>query len=126
MAIASPERQHNLGVRNLAVENKLFLGSWGSATQSTSKSTGVTLNTKRGQITMNNAALSNGVEVTFTVTNSECHAGDVPNVCRASGGTANSYLTCVDAVAEGSFDIIVSNASGGSLSEAVVINFVII
>ena len=111
---------------NLDIANKLFLGAWGTVTQATSKSTGVTLNTKRGQITMNNAALSNGVEVAFTVTDSECHAGDVVAVCRASGGTANSYLICVDTVAEGSFSIIVSNASGGSLSEAVVINFVII
>ena len=111
---------------NMAITNKLFLGSWGTVLQATSKSTGVTLNTKRGEITMNNAALSNGVEVAFTVTDNQCHYGDVVVVCRASGGTANSYQVTVDTVAEGSFSIIVSNASGGSLSEAVVINFAII
>ena len=39
----------------------------GTVTQATNKSTGVTLNTESGQITMNNAQLDAGTEVTFTV-----------------------------------------------------------
>ena len=43
----------------------------GTVTQSSSKTTGVTLNTASGQITMNGASLAGGAEATFTVTNSE-------------------------------------------------------
>ena len=84
----------------------------GTVTQATNKSTGVTLNTESGQITMNNAQLDAGTEVSFTVTNSKIAATDVVVACHGSAGTA------------GSFKITVSNVSGGSLSEAIVINFV--
>ena len=43
----------------------------GTVTQSTNKTTGVTLNAASGQITMNGAALGAGAEATFAVTNSE-------------------------------------------------------
>ena len=49
----------------------------GTVTQATNKSTGVTLNTESGQITMNNAQLDAGTEVTFTVTNDKIAAEDV-------------------------------------------------
>ena len=96
----------------------------GTVTQASSKSTGVTLNTESGQITMNNAQLNAGVEVTFTVTNSEITATDVVVVNHGSGGTAGAYLLGVSAIAAGSFKITVTNASGSGLSEAIVINFV--
>ena len=96
----------------------------GTVTQATNKSTGVTLNTESGQITMNNAALAAAAEVSFTVTNSEIAATDVVVVNHGSGGTAGSYLVGVSAIAAGSFGITVTNVSGGSLSEAIVINFV--
>lgn len=96
----------------------------GTVTQATDKSTGVTLNTASGQITMNGAALAAGVEVSFTVTNSEVAATDVVVVNHGSGGTAGSYLVQANTVAAGSFAITVSNVSGGSLSEAIVLNFV--
>ena len=67
----------------------------GTVTQITSKSTGVTLNKSSGQITMNNAALLNGVIVSFTLTNSLLSAKDVL-IINVSGGLAtNGTYTCL-------------------------------
>ena len=96
----------------------------GTVTQSSNKSTGVTLNTESGQITMNDAALAAAAEVSFTVTNSKVAATDVVVACHGSAGTAGSYLVNANAIADGSFAVTVSNVSGGSLGEAIVINFV--
>ena len=96
----------------------------GTVTQLSNKSTGVTLNTESGQITMNNAQLDAGTEVTFTVTNSKIAATDVVVACHGSAGTAGAYIVSANGIAAGSFKITVSNVSGGSLSEAIVINFV--
>ena len=96
----------------------------GTVTQATNKSTGVTLNTESGQITMSDAALTANAEVTFTVTNSKIAATDCIVVNHASGGTAGSYFVGISEVAAGSFKVTVTNASAGSLSEAIVINFV--
>jgi hypothetical protein len=101
-------------------------GAGGTVTQATDKSTGVTLNKVTGQITLNNATLNAGDEVGFTVTNSAVAATDVPLVAIASGATANSYMVGVDAVASGSFHVVVSNVSSGNLGEAIVLNFVIL
>ena len=96
----------------------------GTVTQATNKSTGVTLNTESGQITMNDAALAAAAEVSFTVTNSEIAETDVVVVNHGSAGTAGAYLVGVSAIAAGSFGITVTNVSAGSLGEAIVINFV--
>ena len=101
-------------------------GAGGAVTQSTNKSTGVTLNTVTGAITMNNASLAAGAEVAFTLTNSAIAATDVPVVAIKSGGTSASYGVSVTAVAAGSCEITVSNLSAGALGEALVLNFVII
>ncbi len=96
----------------------------GTVTQATSKATGVTLNAASGQITLNAAALAAAAEVSFVVTNSEISATDVVVVNHASAGTAGSYLAQANTLAAGSFKITVANVSGGSLSEAIVLNFV--
>jgi len=101
-------------------------GAGGTVTQATSKTTAVTLSRMAGQITMNGAALAAGAEVTFTVTNTGIAVGDVPLVCHGSVGTSGAYLTNASSVTAGTFDISVSNLSAGSLSEAIVLNFVII
>jgi hypothetical protein len=101
-------------------------GLGGAVTQATSKSTGVTLSKPTGQITMNGAALAAAAEVSFTVTNTVVKATDVPLVVIASGATAGAYALTVDAVAAGSFRVSISNQSGGSLSEALVLNFAIL
>ena len=101
-------------------------GAGGTVTQATSKATGVTLNKLTGRITMHNAALAAGAEVSFTVTDSAVAATDVVVVCVASGGTAGAYLVTVGAVGSGSFSITVSNCSAGSLSQALALNFVVL
>ena len=98
----------------------------GSVTQATNKGTGVTLNKPSGVITMNDAALGAAGEVSFAVTNSTCTASDNIIVNHASAGTAGSYLAQANTIAAGSFAITVTNVSGGSLSEAIVLNYKII
>lgn len=101
-------------------------GAGGTVTQATSKSTGVTLNKLCGEITMHNASLSAGAEVSFTVTNSSIAAGDVVVVNHASAGTAGSYAVHAHSLGVGSFAIMVGNMTSGSLAEAIVLRFVII
>ena len=101
-------------------------GTGGAVTQITSKATGVTLNKRCGQITMNNASLSAAAEVSFTLTNSVIAATDVVMICIGSGATAGAYVVQCDAVAAGSCRISIGNMSSGSLSEAIVLNFVVI
>ena len=98
-----------------------------SVTQATSKSTGVTINAAAGQIVTSNAALAAAAEVAFVVTNSAVSAYDIPVIALASGAaTAGTYLLSVAAVANGSFTVVISNASTGSLSEALTLNFGIV
>jgi hypothetical protein len=100
-------------------------GEGGTVTQATSKSTGVTLSKKCGQITMNAAALAADTTVTFTLTNTEIVATDIIILNHVSGGTAGSYLLNAQA-GSGSASINVRNITGGALSEAIVIGFAII
>ena len=99
-------------------------GAGGTVTQATSKSTPVTLNAPTGQITMNNAALASVTNVRFQVNNSVITATDTILV-NLSGGfsTGSTYQAWVDGIAAGLFLITLRNISGGSLSEAVVLNF---
>lgn len=98
----------------------------GAVTQATNKTTAVTLNELSGKITMSNAALAAAAEVSFTVNNSLVTTNDVPVVAVQATGTAGAYLVSVGSVANGSFTITVSNASAGSLSQAIILNFIII
>lgn len=98
----------------------------GTVTQATSKSTGVTLNKSAGQITTNNAALASATNVTFTLTNSFISANDVLILNVGSGATAGAYNCWVSSLSAGAATITLRNISGGSLSEAVVINFALI
>ena len=100
-------------------------GDGGAVTQSTSKSTGVTLSKKCGQITLHNAALAADTTVSFTLTNTTVAATDIIVLNHVSGGTAGSYLLNAQAAA-GSASINVRNITSGSLSEAIVIGFAVI
>jgi hypothetical protein len=100
-------------------------GAGGTVTQATNKSTGVTLNTRCGQITLNNAVLAADTTVSFVLTNSAIAAGDVLILNHISGGTAGSYLLNARSAA-GSATIDVRNITAGSLSEAIVIAFAVI
>jgi hypothetical protein len=102
----------------------------GAVTQLTSKSTGVTLNTSAGRITMNNAALAGATAVSFILTNSSISINDTIIVCISSnttGTTAGAYTTYVSYLAAGSALITLRNLTAAtSYSEAVIINFAII
>ena len=99
----------------------------GTVTQATSKSTGVTLNKSAGQITMNNAALAATTNVAFTLTNSLISAKDAVIVNVAGGTASNDTYNCwVSGHGAGTCTIVLRNISGGSLSEAVVLNFAVI
>ena len=99
----------------------------GTVTQATSKSTAVTLDKSMGRITMNNASLATSTNATFTLNNSTISANDTV-ILTISGGqaTPGSYNVFANALATGSVSITLRNISGGSLSEAVIINFAIL
>ena len=99
----------------------------GAVTQATSKSTAVTLDKSAGRITMNNASLATATNATFTLNNALISVNDAV-VLTISGGqaTAGSYNVFANSLAAGSVSITLRNISGGTLSEAVIINFAII
>ena len=95
-----------------------------SVTQGTSKSTGVTLNAAAGKVTMNGAALAAAASVSFTLTNNQIGTNDLVFVTISGGiATAGTYSSRVLDVSAGACTIQITNLSGGSLSEAVVVNF---
>lgn len=97
-----------------------------TVTQLTSKATAVTLNRLKGRVTLNNAALAAGEEVSFTVNNSLVKADDLIVVNHTSAGTGGSYIVQAHSLAQGSFAIVVCNLSAGSLSEAIVLTFAVL
>jgi len=97
-------------------------GAGGTVTQATSKSTAVTLNKPTGQITTNNAALAGGASVAFQVFNSLMSASDTV-VLQSTNG---NYTPRVYNNTSGSFFVNLKNETGGSLSDAIIINFAII
>jgi hypothetical protein len=97
-------------------------GSGGTVTQTSSRTTGVTLNKKCGAVTLFSAA-GTSAYTSFTVTNSLITANDVIVVNQQSG--TNTYLVFVTAVATGSFRITFSAVSG-TATDAPVFNFAVI
>ena len=99
----------------------------GAVTQLTSKSTAVTLDKSCGRITMNNASLTTATNATFTLNNALISVNDSV-LLTISGGqaTPGSYNVFANSLAAGSVSITLRNISGGTLSEAVVINYCII
>ena len=99
-------------------------GAGGTVTQLTSKSTAVTLNKPTGQITMNNAALAAGASVEFTLNNSSIGSNDV---CAVGGGAYSyNYTITAKTTIINSAVIRVTNVTGVSQSDPLVINYVII
>lgn len=101
-------------------------GSGGTVTQLTSKATGVTLNKTCGLITMNNAALGAGANVTFLLTNSTLATTDQLLVLYNSGGAGGSYRIETVNIGSGAANVKVTNISAGSLSEPIVISFMVL
>ena len=123
------EDQNIIGSDRILTDRELgyTAAAQGTVTQATSKSTAVTLNKSAGVITMNNASLATATNATFTLNNSLISANDTV-ILTISGGqaTAGSYNVFANSLAAGSVSITLRNISGGSLSEAIVINFALI
>lgn len=100
-------------------------GAGGAVTQITSKSTGVTLNTVTGIITMQAASLAADTTVSFTLTDSAIAATDAVIVLHESAGTLGAYSFASTAAA-GSASIAVHNNTPGALAEAIVLRFVVL
>ena len=98
-------------------------GSGGTVTQTTSKSTAVTLNKSAGQITTTADSLASGASVSFSVNNLILGVNDnvVPTIATFNNYRVRAYIT-----SPGVFAITLTNEAGASLSEAVKINFAII
>jgi hypothetical protein len=97
-------------------------GAGGAVTQLTNRTTGVTLNTVSGAITLVSAAGSTSWQ-SFTVTNSAVAATDVVIVNQKSG--TDLYEIHVTAVAAGSFRISYKTTAG-TTTEQPVFNFAVI
>jgi len=97
-------------------------GAGGTVTQSTNRTTGVTLNKTSGAITLFSAAGS-ATAATFTVTNNTVAATDVIILNQKSG--TDLYDLMVTAVASGSFNI-TFRTTGGTTTETPVFNFAVI
>lgn len=98
------------------------VGAGGAVTQATSRTTGVTLNTVSGAITLVSAAGS-AAPFTFTVTDSSVGLTDTVSVSLKSG-TTDKYL-CGTTVAAGSFDL-TCQTTGGTTTETPTLNFNVI
>ncbi len=107
------------------VAGTLHVQNGGTVTQGTSKSTGVTINTETGQITMHNASLGAATAVEFTVTNSKCAATDVAIVNHVATGTGK-YIITPHTFDDGSFKIAVTNVTSGGLTDALVLRYVLV
>ena len=121
--------QDIIGADFLLSDNQLgyTAAAQGTVTQATSKSTDVTLNASAGRITMFNTLLATATNATFTLNNNLISANDTV-ILTISGGQATpcSYNVFANALAAGSVSITLRNISGGSLLEAVIINFALI
>jgi len=115
------------GGSNLSSSDAVFIGysvgSGGTVTQATSKSTPVTINKPTGRITMNNASLAAGASVFFDVANNKIAASDSVCVTSVGGTGSSSYRVEHYNINAGSFYIRVTNITGGALTDALAINF---
>lgn len=101
-------------------------GAGGAVTQSTNKSTGVTLNRPSGQITMNNAAMTTNTIVSFVLTNSAIVATDVLVLNIVSGTAAPGQYNYNAACSNGSATITIKQNGATTLSDALVFQFALI
>jgi len=98
------------------------IGSGGTVTQLTSKSTTVTFNKPCGQITTAADALGAGSSAVFTINNSVIAAFDVV----IANSLNVNYSVRISDVVTGSFKLTIKNEFAGSLSQAVTISLAII
>lgn len=99
----------------------------GHATSNGFNKTGgtVTANGRHGRLTSAADSIAKGAVATFTVNNTYVGLNDVIIVNIASGATVNSYTVAVTSVANGSFQVSVTNNGARVLAEALVFNFAV-
>ena len=102
-----------------------YTGAGGTITQATSKATAFTLSKMCGQITMAADALAANTIVSATWTNSLIAATDVVIINHKSVGTIGAYTFNV-ACGSPTSTLYIRNNTSGSLSEALVLSFVVI
>ena len=102
-----------------------YTGAGGTIPQATSKATAFTLSKMCGQITMAADALAANTIVSATWTNSLIAATDVVIINHKSVGTIGAYTFNV-ACGSPTSTLYIRNNTSGSLSEALVLSFVVI
>lgn len=102
------------------------VGSGGTVTQETSKSTAVTLNKPSGRITMNNASLAAGGTAFFLLNNTAFGLGDLCIAHIYGSSTAGNYEVFAYTNNLNQVGFKVRNISAGALAENVSISFAII
>lgn len=112
-----------IGVTKVFDGTGVGYNSGSAVTQGTSRTTGVTINSYAGAITLFTAAGS-ATPASFTVTNSKVNATDTI-VLSVKSSTTNLYEVFVTAVGSGSFQITFFT-TGGTTSDAPVINFAVV
>ncbi len=108
--------------------DSLGVNSVSQVTQSTNRTTGVTINAMAGAITTDTTSLGAELAAEFTVTNSFVDIQDVVVVSIRSGSNGGMTDVLVSTVAAGSFKIKVLNnnaAAGTAETGAIIINFVV-
>lgn len=101
-------------------------GAGGTVTQSTDKTTAVSINKTCGQIVTASNELANGQLASFTVNNTTVVATDVIVANIAAGATVDTYDLTVTAVANNSFRIQLHNKTNTGRSDTLTINFAVI
>lgn len=101
--------------------------NYGTVTQITSTTTGVTLSKLAGAITTIAGTLAAAAEEAFTVTNTLVAATDTVVACIATTASAGTPAVVVSTVAAGSFQITVTNLhASAALNALLVINFYVL
>lgn len=103
-------------------------GAGGSVTQTTSKSTTVTLNTPTGRVTTHNASLAGNTSVAFIISNTLVSVNDnvVVTICGANALASMLNYNVWAYPVNGNIYIGLRNITAGALAEAITINFAII
>ena len=101
------------------------IAAGGSIVQNTSRTSGVTLNTLTGQITLFSTTGTTNVATSFTLTNSNIGANDMLLLNHFSGGTIGAYALAANTAA-GSAQITVRPIFTTTVAEAPIIQFALI
>jgi hypothetical protein len=97
-----------------------------AVTQATSITTGVTCDAYAGVITTVSQTVAGGAEASFTVTNPKVKATDVIVACIKTHTSAGLFFVAATAVANGSFQLTLTNLSSSAGDNVLIINFLVL